>query len=175
MAQHFFLNVRRAAKRVNQFSAVVFRHCIHRQIAAAQVVLQTNIGRGMKNKAAIAAPLLFFRSRQCIFLAGGRMKKNRKLSADRLESGGRHLFGRRADNNKIAVAGRTAEQLVADCAADKIRLHRCVIAANSSARPRRRQTCESGRPPSGSILPKCATRRWGAPWTDSPPPGNCRN
>ena len=97
---------------------------VNRQIAPRQILLERHLRRGMKNKAAIAAPDFALGARERVFVARARIDKHRKIRPDRAQPARRHLLRSRPHRDIIALARFAPQQAVAHRAADEIDFHR---------------------------------------------------
>src|SRR5690606_9631351 len=105
------------------------------------------------HEATVAAAALTLGARQRVLLAGVRMQEHREIAPHRAEAGVEHLLRGGTYHHPVAVAGRLAQQFVADRAADKIDLkarHRTAARIGAAAagpviawpaRPGRRSPC----------------------------------
>jgi hypothetical protein len=93
------------------------------EVAAPQVVLQRDVGRGVDGEALIAAAALALGAGERVFLVRLGMQEHREVLADRLEALLDHLLRGGADHHPVAILDLQAEQLVADGAADDVLLH----------------------------------------------------
>ncbi len=118
MAQHAGAQVGLAAVRVDEGAVLATRHRIDREIAPRQVLLQRDIGRREELESPIAAAVLALGARERVFLVRFRMQEHWKVAADRAEAGGQHRLRRDPDDDKIPVGVCSAEQFIADGAAD---------------------------------------------------------
>ena len=122
MAQQLGLQVALApigvAERAARGPACGRGHGIDGQVAAREVFLQRDIGRGLHGKAAVAAAALALGARERVFLVGLGVQEDGKVAAHGLVALGDHFFGRGADHDPVAVMDRAAEQMVAHRAAD---------------------------------------------------------
>jgi len=124
MAQHARAQVALAAMGVDQAAVLVARHRIDGEVAPRQVLLERDVGRGVKLEAVVAAAGLALGACQRHLLAGLRVQEDRKVTAHRAVAGRQQLLRRAADGDPVAVTKRQAQQAVAHGAADDIELHR---------------------------------------------------
>ena len=97
------------AKRVNQTTIGGLSHRINRQIAALEILLQTDIGGGMKHKAPIPGSGFALRAGEGVFLAGLRMQKNREILTDGLKARLNQLFRPGTDHDPVAISALEAK------------------------------------------------------------------
>ena len=82
---------------------------------------------GVEREAGVARSDLALGARQRVLLAGSRMQEHREILADAPVAFALELFGRRADDDPVALLDRQAEQRVTYGAADLIYLHGRII------------------------------------------------
>ena len=124
VAQHAGRKIALAAVRIDQRAVVVARHRVDREVAPGEVVLERDFGRREELEAAVAAPVLALGARERVFLVRVRMQEHREIATHRPVAGRDHDFGRRADDDPVAIGAAAAEQLVAHRAADAVDAHR---------------------------------------------------
>ncbi|MDT4836859.1 hypothetical protein FQZ97_705750 [compost metagenome] len=156
MAQDPGPHVGLAAQRIDQPALRRAGNGVDRQVAAAQVFLERDVGPGVERKALVAAPGLALGARQRVFLFAAGMQEDGEIAAHRDETAARHLFRRGAHHDPVVVAGRQAEQRVAHCSAHDIDLQtlRGRIPAHG---------IEVFSAPNGTTLPRRSFRDWGWP------------
>ena len=93
MPQDAGVEIALALIRIDQRAGIIERHRVDRQIAPRQVLLERDVGRGVRNESFVAGRRLALGARQRVFLVRLRMQKHRKVLADRLVSERRHLLG----------------------------------------------------------------------------------
>ena len=123
MAQHAAADIFGAVARVDQPSRLVARQRVDGQVAALQVLLQRDVGRGVESEAVVARRGFALGARQRVLFVGLRMQEHRKIAPDRTETQPHHLLRRCADHDMIAVLHRQAEQFIAHRAADHVGFH----------------------------------------------------
>jgi hypothetical protein len=144
-----------AAVRIDQRAAGVLRDRVDRQVAAHEVVLQRDVGRGVDLEAVIARPGLALRAGQRVFLVRVRVQEDRKILAHRQVAGLQHVARTGAGDDPVAIVDRLAQQLVAHRSADHVRLHGmsggggCSASRGPICGPRRGRSC-------GPLLPSSA-------------------
>ncbi|CFN99637.1 Uncharacterised protein [Bordetella pertussis] len=120
VAQHAGPYIGHAIERVDQFALRRAGDRIDRQVAPLQVLLQRNVGAGVEGEPLVAASRLAFGARQRVFLFRARMQEHGEIAAHRDEAAPRHVLGRGAHHDPVAIAGRQAKQVVAHRAADDV-------------------------------------------------------
>ena len=96
-------------KRVNQTTICGLGHRINRQIAALEILLETDIWGGVKHKPSIPGSRLTLSTGQGILLTRLRMQKYREILADGLKARFNQLFGPGTDNDPVAISPLQAE------------------------------------------------------------------
>ena len=114
---------------------------VDREVAPCQVLLERHVGRGVHDKAVVAARGLALGPRQRVLFARARVQEHREVATHGQETLGHHLLGRGPHHDPVAILHRQAEQAVAHRAADHVNLHRASLAAQ----PTQPVTCASGR------------------------------
>ena len=103
VAQNAGVKIALALIRIDQRAVLVERHRVDRQIAPRQILLERHVGRGVRHESFVAGRRLALGARERVFLVCFGMQKHRKILADRPVAERRHLLGRRADHDPIAV------------------------------------------------------------------------
>ena len=103
MAQHARLEIARAAERIDEVAVVVLGDRVDREVAALEILLERDRRIGREDEAVVAAPALALGARERVFLARLGMQEHREIAADRAKAVARHLLGRRADDDIVAV------------------------------------------------------------------------
>ena len=94
------------------------RHGVDGQVAALQILFQTDIGAEGADKAVITDAAFAFGAGEGVFFVADRVQKNRKILADGLITLRQQMFGAGADNDPVTVSDGAAEQVIPDGAAD---------------------------------------------------------
>ena len=128
MAQHVFAQIRRAAKRVDQLARLIFGDRVDRQVAPAQIVLQSDVCIRHEIKPVIARSGLAFGARECVLFTRLRVQEYGEILADGRVAQGNQVLRRGADDDVIAVLDGQAEQAIAHRAADEVGFHAIIIA-----------------------------------------------
>ena len=123
VTQYARFQIGNAAVRVDDFAIGVFGNRVDGEIAARQVLLQSDAGVRVKLEPVIAARGLALGARERVFLFGFGMQKHREILADRFVAELDHFFRRGADHDVIAIGYRQAEQLIAHGTADRVDFH----------------------------------------------------
>ena len=124
MAQDAGAQVLLALIGVDQFAGkFVARHCVDGEITPDQVIGQADIGGCVDDKAAIARCRFAFGAREGIFLVRLRMKKYRKVTADRAITQIDHLLRGGTHHHMVTILDRKPEELIADRAANCVDFH----------------------------------------------------
>ena len=124
MAQQARLEIRAPAIGIYDLAVVVFGHGVNGQVTADQILLQGDIGRGVKGETAIATPALAFGAGQGVFLAGLGMQKNREVGAHRAIALGSEGFGGGTHHDPVDLRYRATEQAIPYGTAHLVDLHR---------------------------------------------------
>ena len=127
------MKIVRTTVRVDQRPALVARHRVDREIAPCEVLFERHLRRRKELEAAISAPVFALGACERVFLARFGMQEHRKIAADRLVARGGHHLRRGTDNDPVAVAVLTTDELVADGAADTVDMKRLPLGAGHRA------------------------------------------
>ena len=123
MAQGFLLQVLLAVVGVDDVAVGVLRHGIDRQVATLQVCFQRDIRRTVHFETGIAMPVFTFGACQGVFFFGLRVQEHGKVAPDLRKALVQHLLGCGAYHHPVAIGDGSAQQSVADGAANKIDVH----------------------------------------------------
>jgi hypothetical protein len=123
VAQHARLEVAPSAPRIDQTAVDSACDRVDREIAALEILLERYAWRGVELEAGVTSADLAFGARERIFVAGGRMEKDREVLADASIPLRDQLVGLRADDDPVALLDRQAEQGVAYGPADLVNFH----------------------------------------------------
>ena len=135
VAQESCGQVTLAAVWVDQASLSIFGYRIDGQITAQQVFLKGDLGCSKESKPAITMAGFALCASQRIFLPRIRVKKYRKICADRTEALRDHLLGTATDYNPVGLMHRPVEQVITNGAAYFVYLHACALDCASCSIP----------------------------------------
>ena len=127
MAQQACLEIGLAAPGIDEPAVGITRHGIDGEVAAAQVVFQAHIRRGVEGKTGVAGAGLALGARQRVFLMTVGMQKDGEIGPHLPVAGGPHLLGRGAHHDPVPVLDRQTEQLVAYAATYLEDLHHAIL------------------------------------------------
>ena len=123
MAQHALAQIRLAPERIEYPAFRIARDGVDGEVATRKILLERDVGRGMKHEAAVAATTLALRARERIFLVRIGMQEHRKIASNRTKPNGQHRLGRGTHDDEVTVHHRAPKQLVADGTANAVDLH----------------------------------------------------
>ena len=118
MAQQTRLQIVLAAERIDDFTGGGFGHGVDGQIAARQILLQRDLGGGVKGKAGIAGRGFALGARQRVFLVRLRMQEHGKVLADRTKARVKQRLGGGADDDPVTIFDGQTKQAIAHAAAN---------------------------------------------------------
>ncbi len=128
VAQQALGQILTATKGVDQATVAVLCHGIDGEVAAPEVIFQTDIRGCVYLKTFVAGGHFALGTRQGIFLAGLGVQKYREILAYLAEAPGAHVLRGRAGHYPVAIVYRQSQQFVAQGAADQIDFHqRCPV------------------------------------------------
>ena len=123
MPQEARFQVTAAAIRVDNLSGGSLGHSIDGEVAAPQVLLQSDIRSELRGEASITQAYFALRASESVFLMALWMQKDRKFATNGHEPVALELFGARADNDPVALVHRTPEQTVPYRTANQVDFH----------------------------------------------------
>ena len=145
--------------RIDELAVSVHGHGVDGEVAPLQVLLERDVGCGVKDEAVVARRGAALGARQRVFLFRARVQEDRKVAPDRGVSSGHHLLGAGAGDDPVGVAAGTAQQRITHRAADLPDLHRSgplnrrgrVRAARRAVRNRLGPAAQASSPPRASV------------------------
>ncbi len=123
MPQQPVLQILTTVAGINQLAIGSLSHGVDGQITTQQIILDGDIGAGVKDKTLMTATLFAFGACQRIFGLAFGMQEHRKMLSHRLVTQRLHLFRRGTGDNVIPVTVGNAKHAVADRPADQISVH----------------------------------------------------
>ena len=124
VAQFALLQIVATIEGVDQIAIAILGHGVDGQVAALEILFQSDVRVGVKAEAVITRCGLAFGAGEGVLLFGLRMEKDREILAHRLVTEIEHLLRCGTDHHPVAIPWLQSQQFVTDGAADEIDLQR---------------------------------------------------
>jgi hypothetical protein len=123
MTQHSGIQVLPAAERIDQRAVPRLSHGVDGQIAACEILFQSDVGAEFDGEPAIARRHLALEPRQRVLLVGLGVQKHGKIAADFAKVTAQQLLTGPADDDPVPLLDGKPEQGVPNRSANQIHLH----------------------------------------------------